>query len=112
MPFATIPEAQPATRRDRRLIAAAGVIVLAIFAGVAIWAAVRPGSYGASRNGCITVSVPSTTGGALLHGCGSKAAAMCRNAYADLGTAPQLTRQQCRIAGITPAGRRAPSPGG
>jgi len=68
MPFATIPEAQPVTRRDRRLIAVAGVILLAIFAGVAIWAAVRPGSYGASRNGCITVSVPSTTGGALLHG--------------------------------------------
>lgn len=79
-----------------------GVVLLAVFAGVGIWAAVRPGSYGASRNGCITVNVPSTTGGALLHGCGSKARAMCRNADAGQGIAVRLVRQQCRVAGIHP----------
>lgn len=102
MPFSSIPQAEPVTRRDRRKIAVIGVIVLAIFAGVGIWAAVRPGAYGASRNGCVTVNVPSTTGGALLHECGSKARTMCRNAYANQGVAVQLTRQQCRLAGITP----------
>jgi hypothetical protein len=100
MPFASIPQAQPVTRRDRRTMVIIGVIVVAVFAGVGIWAAVRPGSYGASRNGCITVNVPSTTGGALLHGCGSKAQAMCRNAYAGQGIAVRLVRQQCRVAGI------------
>jgi hypothetical protein len=77
-----------------------GVVLLAIFAAVGIWAAVRPGSYGASRNGCITVNVPSTTGGALLHGCGSKAQTMCRNADAGQGIAVRLVRQQCRVAKI------------
>jgi hypothetical protein len=107
MPFPSIPQAEPVTRRDRRKIAIIGVIVLAIFAGVGIWAAVRPGSYGASRNGCVTVNVPSTTGGGLLHGCGSKARTMCRNAYAGQGIAVQLTRQQCRLAGINAPGAPA-----
>ena len=36
------------TRRDLRLVIAAGLLVLAVLAAVAIWAAVRPGSYGGS----------------------------------------------------------------
>jgi hypothetical protein len=102
MPFASIPPAQPVTRRDRRTMVVIGVIVVAIFAGVGIWATVRPGSYDASGHGCITVNVPSTTGGALLHGCGSRARTMCRQAYAGRGIAVRLTRQQCRVAGISP----------
>jgi hypothetical protein len=106
MPFSSIPAAEPVTRRDRRRLAVVGVIVLAVFAGVGIWAAVRPGSYGASRDGCITVNMPSTTGGALVHGCGPTARSMCRSAYASTGTAARLTRQQCRLAGIAPPPRR------
>jgi len=102
MPFSSIPAAQPVTRRDRRVMLLVGVALLIIFAGVGIWAAVRPGEYGASRNGCITVNVPSTTGGGLLHGCGDKARHMCRTAYAGDGRAAELTRAQCRLAGITP----------
>ena len=100
MPFSSIPQAQPVTRRDRRLMLVVGAAILAVFAGVGIWAAVRPGSYGASRNGCITVSMPSTTGGALVHGCGDQARRMCRSAYAGTGETARLTRQQCRLAGI------------
>jgi hypothetical protein len=106
MPFSSIPAAQPATRRDRRVLALAGVIVLLIFVGVGIWAAVRPGAYGASRDGCVTVNVPSSTGGGLLHGCGSKARAMCRSAYAGTDPVSRLTRRQCHLAGITPAASR------
>ena len=102
MPFSSIPEAQPATRRDRRVLAIVGVLLVAVFAGVAIWAAVRPGSYGASRDGCITVNLPSSMGGSLVHGCGHRAKTMCRSAYAGHGTAARLTRQQCRLAGIAP----------
>ena len=43
MPFSSIPAAQPVTRRDRRVMLLAGVILLAVFAAVGIWAAVRPG---------------------------------------------------------------------
>jgi hypothetical protein len=103
MPFASIPQAEQATSRDRRGLVIAVVVILAVFAGVAIWAAVRPGSYGASRNGCVTVNMPSTTGGALVHGCGAQARTMCANAYAGSGLAPGLTRQQCRLAGIRPS---------
>ena len=105
MPFSSIPAAQPVTRRDRRVMLLVGVILLAVFAGVAIWAAVRPGQYGASRNGCITVNVPSSTGGGLLHGCGHQARVMCRTAYAGNDTTSRLTRAQCQLAGIS-AGHR------
>jgi len=107
MPFSSIPQAQPVTHRDRRLMLAVGALILAVFAGVGIWAAVRPGSYDASRGGCITVNMPSTTGGALVHGCGDRARHMCRTAYAGSGAAARLTRQQCRLAGIP-----APRPSG
>jgi hypothetical protein len=107
MPFASIPQAEPATRRDRRGLVVVLALIVAVFAGVAIWAAVRPGAYGASRNGCVTVNVPSTTGGGLLHGCGSQAKAMCAAAYAGTGPAPGPIRQQCRLAGILPP----PAPG-
>ena len=102
MPFSSIPASQPVTRRDRRVILLAGVVLVIIFAGVGIWAALRPGEYGASRNGCVTVNVPSSTGGALLHGCGARARAMCAAAYAGRGQAAALTRAQCRLAGIPP----------
>jgi hypothetical protein len=101
MPFASIPTAQPTTRRDRRSFVIVGVIVLLLIAGVSIWAAVRPGTYGASGHGCITVNVPMSMGGALLHGCGDKARNLCHTAYTTTDREAQLTRVQCRIAGIT-----------
>ncbi|HEY1643455.1 MAG TPA: hypothetical protein VGG35_22410 [Streptosporangiaceae bacterium] len=102
MPFAKLPEAQPATRRDKRVLLVAGLLVLAIFAGVGIWAALRPGSYGASGHGCVTVNLPSSMGGSLVHGCGDRARQMCRDAYVGRGTAARLTAAQCQIAGISP----------
>jgi hypothetical protein len=102
MPFARMPEAQPATRRDKRVLLVIGALVLAVFAGVGIWAAVRPGSYGASGHGCITVNLPSSMGGSLIHGCGDRARQMCRDAYTGHGAAAKLTAKQCRIAGIPP----------
>jgi hypothetical protein len=112
MPFASIPQSEPVTHRDRRVMVIIGVVVLVVVAGIGIWAAVKPGSYGASRNGCITVNIPSTMGGSLVHGCGAKAQSMCRNAYAGQGIAVRLVRQQCRIADIAPAqASAAPSAG-
>jgi hypothetical protein len=98
-----MPPAEPMTRHDKRRVAIFGVAVLLILAAVAVWAANRPGSYGGSRNGCITVTMPSTTGGALMHQCGAGAKATCRRAYASSDKVSRLTRPQCRLAGLTPA---------
>jgi hypothetical protein len=103
MPFATVPRAQQTTGRDKRILAIAGIVLLLVLAGTGIWAAVKPGSYGSSRNGCVTVTLPSTTGGALIHQCGDGARAMCRRAFASTDRVAKLTRPQCRLAGLVPA---------
>jgi hypothetical protein len=91
------------TRRDKRGIAIVGGLVLAVSAGVGIWTAVRPGEYGPSRDGCVTVTAASSTGGALVHACGSTAVAMCRSAFQHGDKLSLLTRPQCRLAGLGPS---------
>jgi hypothetical protein len=103
MPFARQPAAEQVTSRDKRRIAAAIVAILLVLAAIAVWAAFRPGPYGSSKDGCITVTIPSSTGGALIHQCGADARALCKRAYAGTGKESMLTRPQCRLAGITPA---------
>jgi hypothetical protein len=102
MPFATQPPAEQMTGRDRRLILAAIAVLVVVLAAVGIWAAVRPGSYGSSRNGCITVTLPSSTGGALIHDCGASARTTCQRAFAGHDQVSLLTRPQCRLAGLRP----------
>jgi hypothetical protein len=102
MPFATQPRAEEATPRDKRRIALAGVALLVVLAAVGIWSAVKPGAYGASSHGCITVTLPSSMGGALIHQCGAAARATCKHAFAADDKASQLTRPQCRLAGLGP----------
>ena len=102
MPFASLPAAEQVTSRDKRRIAAAVAAILLVLAAVAVWAAVRPGTYGTSKDGCITVTVPSSTGGALIHQCGAGARALCKRAYAGTDKESMLTRPQCRLAGISP----------
>ena len=105
MPFAVMPSAEQITGREKRRVVLAVAALLVVLAGVGIWAAVRPGSYGASRNGCITVTLPSTTGGALIHQCGSVAKVTCRHAFTSRGKLAALTRPQCRLAGLAPRDR-------
>jgi hypothetical protein len=103
MPFASIPAAEQVGARDRRRIIAVVAGILLVLAAVAIWAAVKPGSYDVSRNGCITVNLPSSMGGSLLHQCGSAAKATCQHAYGSADAASRPTRPQCRLAGISPS---------
>jgi hypothetical protein len=91
------------SRRRRRLtLAAVGALTVAAIAWLTAWGIANPGAYGESRDGCVTVSVPSSTGGALQHGCGDTARAMCRAAYARHDRLSAATRPQCRLAGIGP----------
>jgi len=102
MPFARQPRAELATARDKRHMALVGLAVLVILAAVGVWAAVRPGSYGSSRDGCVTVTLPSTTGGALIHECGPAARSTCKHAFVATDKVSLLTRPQCRLAGLAP----------
>ena len=102
MPFASMPPAEQVTRRDKRKIAAVVAAILLVLAAVAVWASVRPGSYGSSKDGCITVTIPSSTGGGLLHQCGQAARTTCQRAFTGTDRISVLTRPQCRLAGIAP----------
>jgi hypothetical protein len=100
MPFATIPPAETISGPEKRRVILVAIAIVIVLAGVGIWAAVRPGSYGASKNGCITVTLPSSTGGGLMHQCGPAAKAACRHAYASHDRIAALIRPQCRLAGL------------
>jgi hypothetical protein len=100
------PSPERLTRRDKRWLAAIGAAVLAAAIGLGIWVAVSPGQYGPSRDGCVTVTAASSTGGAVLHACGPQAVAMCHSAFRNGDKLSLLTRTQCRLAGLGPG----PSP--
>ena len=97
------PRAESLTRRDKRGIAIVAGVVLAAFVGLGVWAAISPGGYGRSHNGCVTVNAASSTGGGLMHACGSSAAAMCKAAFRHDDKLSLLTRPQCRLAGLGPS---------
>jgi hypothetical protein len=103
MPFASVPAAEQTTPRDKRRIAAVIAVILLLLAAIAVWAAFRPGAYGASKSGCITVNIASSTGGAILHQCGKTAKTTCQHAYTGTDRLSALIRPQCKLAGISQA---------
>ncbi len=100
--------AGPLTRRHKQMMAAVGGLVAAGLAGVGIWSATSPGSYDRSRDGCITVNVPSSMGGSIMHDCGTRAQAICQAAFARHDTVSRLIQPQCRLAGLGPPPASAP----
>lgn len=75
------------------------VLVVAAVVGIA-WAAFSPGHYGPSAHGCITVTVPSSMGGSIMHQCGGTAKQTCQHAFTHTDALAKLTRPQCRLAGL------------
>ena len=96
------PLAESLTRRQKRVFALAGGLVLVVLVAIGAWSLSDPGSYGRSRHGCINVVMPSTTGAGTVHGCGGTAQAMCQRASARHDRLARLTRVQCKRAGIGP----------
>ena len=101
----------PLTRRQKRVLAAVGALLIALIAGASVWAVTSPGSYGRSHAGCVTVNLPSSTGGAIAHQCGAAARAMCQAAAGRHDESAVLTQRQCRLAGIGPAAGAPATPG-
>ena len=96
------PPGPPRSPARRRLLWALAGLVVALAAAGTVWAATQPGRYGRSANGCVNVMVPSSTGGAIVHGCGATARSMCRAAFAGHDKLARLTRPQCLLAGLGP----------
>ena len=100
MPLLTPPPPQTPVRGDKRRLVVLALAVALAFAGAAALTVVHPGSYGRSRAGCVAVTIPSSTGGALLHQCGTPARATCRSAFRHHDRLSLLMRPACRQAGL------------
>ncbi len=109
----TNPQAGRLTPRQKRIFAAAAVVVIVVFGGLTAWGVLAHDSYGASANGCVNVTLPSTTGGSTLHYCGSQARSFCQTSFRSDDPVSLRGRPQCVLAGLAPESPSAdPSAGG
>lgn len=95
--------AEPLSGGQKRALAISLVVLLLAVVGAAVYATVGSGSSGASRNGCVNLTVPSTLGGVIFHECGQAARAWCEQAQAQNDALSRLARPQCALAGYAPA---------
>ena len=100
----TMPQAGRLTPRQKRVFGIVAVVVVLLFGGLAAWGALAHDAYGTSANGCVSVTVPNSTGGAVLHHCGAQAQAFCQASFRDTDQISLLARPQCKLAGLGPAG--------
>lgn len=77
-------------------------VALAVI-GLGVWSAMRSDPYATSANGCVSVTIPNSTGGATLHYCGADAKSFCKAAYTSSDRISLLARPQCVLAGLTQA---------
>ena len=97
----TNPRAVRTSPRQKRIFAVVAVVVVVVFGGLAAWGMVAHDSYGASGHGCVSVTVPNSTGGAVLHYCGSQAQSFCQASFRSRDQVSLLARPQCVIAGLS-----------
>jgi hypothetical protein len=101
----TNPSAGGLSPQQKRAFAVIGVLIVLALAALGIWSALAPDSYSSSGHGCVNVTVPSSTGGATLHYCGSEARSFCQASFRSQDKLSLRARPQCVLAGL------APSPG-
>jgi len=99
----TNPGAVRIPARQKRIFAVAAVVVVVLFGGLAAWGATAHDTYGTSAHGCVSVTVPNSTGGAVLHYCGSQAQSFCRASFRSRDQVSLLARPQCVLAGLSPS---------
>ncbi|MDT7613423.1 MAG: hypothetical protein QOF00_870 [Pseudonocardiales bacterium] len=97
----TSPQAAgPLGRRARIWLWISAVVLLVGLGCVTVWAVLDPGRYSSSGDGCVALTIPNSTGGAVLHACGDPARTLCRSAFSDTDRIALLLRAQCDIAGL------------
>jgi hypothetical protein len=91
------------TPRGKRIVYLIVAVVVAVGVAVGIWSAVSHDSYATSANGCVSLTVASSTGAGSLHYCGAQAKAFCREAFTKSDPVSLAARPQCDLAGLTRA---------
>lgn len=91
------------TPRGKRIAYLIVAVVVAAGVAIGVWSAVSHDSYATSANGCVSVTVPSSTGGNTIHYCGTEAVSFCRGAFAGSDALSLAARPQCDLAGLTKA---------
>jgi hypothetical protein len=89
--------------RGKRIVYLVVGLVVAVGVGLAVWSGLSHDRYETSANGCVSVTIASTTGGGTLSYCGAKAKAFCASAFAHSDRLSLLARPQCSLAGLTRA---------
>jgi hypothetical protein len=107
----TNPSAGHLTRQQKRVFAVIGVLIILVLGGLAVWGSLAPDRYGPSGHGCVNVTVPSSTGGATLHYCGSQARSFCQASFRSQDQISLRARPQCVLAGLAPASASAAASG-
>jgi hypothetical protein len=91
------------SRRGKWTVFSVLGVVGAAAISLGIWSAVGNDPYATSANGCVSVTIPNSTGGATLHYCGAEAKSFCKSAYQSSDRISLLARPQCVLAGLTEA---------
>ncbi len=107
----TNPSAGYLSPRQKRVFAIIGALVVLVLAGLGIWGALASDSYSSSGHGCVNVTVPSSTGGATLHYCGSAARSFCQASFRSQDQVSLRARPQCVLAGLAPPSASASGSG-
>ena len=89
--------------RGKRIVYLIVAVLAAAGVAIGVWSAVSHDTYATSANGCVSVTVPSSTGGGTIHYCGTQAATFCRGAFANSDAVSLAARPQCVLAGLTKA---------
>jgi hypothetical protein len=95
--------ARKLTPRGKRIVYLVLAVVVAACAAVGIWSAVSSDPLATSANGCVSLTIPSSTGGQIAHLCGTQAKALCREVFAKSDATSVAEQKQCVLAGLTKA---------
>jgi hypothetical protein len=95
--------ARKLTPRGKRIVYLVLAVVVAACAAIGIWSAVSSDPLATSANGCVSVTIPGSTGGEIAHYCGAQAKALCRTAFAGTDPTAVAEQRQCDLAGLTKA---------
>jgi hypothetical protein len=89
------------TPRGKRIVYLVVGLLVAAGVAVGVWSGVSHDQYGPSGNGCVNLTIASSTGGQPIHDCGAAAESFCEAAFANSDRISLLARPQCDLAGWT-----------